>query len=406
MARDTSPQRASNSASMKIRPLSYVLCGLISATLLAPYTASSTSPAPKQTEAGTENDRPLVQLALLLDTSNSMDGLIAQAKTQLWQIVNEFIAAKQDGKAPRVEVALYEYGNDGLSAEKGYVRQVTPLTIDLDKISESLFALKTNGGSEYCGWVIRDAVRDLAWNKSSKVYKAIFIAGNEPFTQGAVKYGEACKSAVEQGIIVNTIHCGDQGSGISGKWKDGAVLADGKFMTIDTNAQVAHVNAPQDKEIAELNSRLNTTYYAYGRGGAEGKQRQVAQDENAATAPAAPSITAQRAKTKASANYDNSSWDLLDAVKQKKFDLAKAKDEELPEELRKIEPAKRAEFVAAKQKEREEVQTRLRELTEARDKYVSAQLKQKPKDKRLDEAVGGAVREQAAKKAFVFESAR
>ncbi|RPI65426.1 MAG: hypothetical protein EHM44_00590, partial [Ignavibacteriales bacterium] len=30
-----------------------------------------------------------IQLALLLDTSNSMDGLIDQAKSQLWKIVNE-----------------------------------------------------------------------------------------------------------------------------------------------------------------------------------------------------------------------------------------------------------------------------------------------------------------------------
>ena len=35
-------------------------------------------------------------LALLLDTSNSMDGLIDQAKSQLWKIVNELAAAKCD----------------------------------------------------------------------------------------------------------------------------------------------------------------------------------------------------------------------------------------------------------------------------------------------------------------------
>ena len=380
---------------MKIRLRYALLCGTLATALLA-----TAAPAP---EAKPEDGRPLVQLAILLDTSNSMDGLIAQAKTQLWQIVNEFIDAKQECKTPRVEVALYEYGNDGLSAEKGYVRQVSPLTVDLDKISESLFALKTNGGSEYCGWVIRDAVKDLAWDASSKVYKALFIAGNEPFTQGPVKYGEACKTAVERGIIVNTIHCGSAAEGINGMWKEGAVLADGKFMTIDTNAQVAAVDAPQDKSIAELNTRLNSTYVAYGRAGAEGKQRQEAQDANAATAPAASTITAQRAKTKASANYSNSRWDLLDAVKEKKIDLATAKDEELPEELRKIAPEKRAEFVAAKQKEREELQTRLRELTSERDKYVAAQVKEKSSEKRLDQAVTGAVREQAAKKAFVFQ---
>ena len=33
---------------------------------------------------------PKIQLAVLLDTSGSMSGLIEQAKAQLWKIVNEF----------------------------------------------------------------------------------------------------------------------------------------------------------------------------------------------------------------------------------------------------------------------------------------------------------------------------
>jgi hypothetical protein len=380
---------------MKTKPFTHVvLHSLLAAGLLASARAKEIPPP---------ESRPLVQLAILLDTSNSMDGLIAQAKTQLWQIVNEFIAAKQNGETPRVQVALYEYGNSGLSAEKGYVRQVAPLTDDLDKISESLFALKTNGGDEFCGWVIRDAVRDLAWDKSSKVYKAIFIAGNEEFTQGPVRYSTACKSAIEHGVIVNTIHCGDQRAGVDGKWLDGAKLADGKFITIETNAQIANVDAPQDKKIAELNGKLNQTYIGYGQAGAEGKARQVAQDSNAASAPAPASVTAARAVTKASKNYSNSSWDLLDAVREKKLDVSKAKDAELPEEVRKLEPGKRAEFIEGKQKERDEIQGELKKLTAEREQFVATKQKEQSKDRRLDQAVAGAVREQAAKKAFVFE---
>jgi hypothetical protein len=37
-----------------------------------------------------------IQIAILLDTSSSMDGLIDQAKTQLWKVVNTFIEAKHD----------------------------------------------------------------------------------------------------------------------------------------------------------------------------------------------------------------------------------------------------------------------------------------------------------------------
>ena len=293
-------------------------------------------------------DQPVVQIAILLDTSNSMDGLIAQAKTQLWNIVNEFATAKQDGKAPRVQVALYQYGNDGLSEKKGWVQQIVPLTDDLDKLSEQLFALKTNGGEEYCGWVIKDAVKDLAWDDSPKTYKAIFIAGNEPFSQGPVNYVKSCKGAIAKGIIVNTIHCGSEHGGINGKWKDGAALADGRFIVINQDARIADIPAPQDKKIAELNSKLNSTYIGYGAAGVAGKARQEAQDANAASSPGGATVLATRVQGKSGTNYSNAHWDLVDRARQKDFDITKLKDEELPEELRKLGAEERKAFIAKK----------------------------------------------------------
>ena len=207
-----------------------------------------------------ETKKPLVQIAILLDTSGSMEGLIEQAKSQLWKICNEFLKARQDGVAPEVQVALYEYGKSSLKAETGWIRQIQPLTQDLDKISEELFALRTNGGEEYCGWVIQNAVNELEWNPAADVYKAIFIAGNEPFTQGPVNYAESCKAAITRGIIVNTIHCGPEAEGINTKWKDGADLADGKYLVIDQNRAVVSIETPQDQEIARLGRELNQTY--------------------------------------------------------------------------------------------------------------------------------------------------
>ena len=348
-------------------------------------------------------DQPVVQLAILLDTSNSMDGLIAQAKTQLWNIVNEFATAKQDGKAPRVQVALYEYGNQGLSKDKGWVRQVVPLTDDLDKLSEQLFSLKTNGGEEYCGWVIRDAVKGLEWDSSPKTYKAIFIAGNEPFTQGPMSYVDSCKEAIAKGIIVNTIHCGPEQQGIEGKWKDGAALADGRFLVIDQDARIAHIAAPQDKDIAVLNGKLNSTYIAYGRAGGEGKARQETQDANAASAPGGSTVLATRVASKTGANYSNSGWDLVDRAKEKDFDISKLKDEELPEELRKLGVEERKAFIAKKTSEREALQKELGALATEREKFVAGKLKETGKDTTLGAAVTGAVREQASKKGVVFE---
>ena len=55
-----------------------------------------------------------IQVALLLDTSNSMDGLIDQAKSQLWKMVNRLADAQRQNQGVELEIALYEYGNDNL----------------------------------------------------------------------------------------------------------------------------------------------------------------------------------------------------------------------------------------------------------------------------------------------------
>ena len=347
--------------------------------------------------------KPLVQLAILLDTSGSMQGLIEQAKGQLWKIVNEFLKAKQDGQTPEVQVALYEYGKSSLSKGSGWIRQIVPLSTDLDKISEELFALKTNGGDEYCGWVIKDALNNLEWSKDPKVYRAIIIAGNEPFTQGPVSYVDSCKAAIAKGIIVNTIHCGDEATGINTKWQDGAALADGKYMVIDHNQAVVHIEAPQDKEIAKLSAELNGTYLAFGSDGAAAYKRQAAQDRNAMSLAPASGATVQRAIAKSSANYRNSSWDLVDASKEENFKLGDVKAENLPVEMQKMSEAERKTFIEKKAKERSELQAKIQSLSAEREKYVAEQRKQNAATNTLDAVVIGAVREQAGKRDFEFE---
>ncbi len=137
-----------------------------------------------------------------------------------------------DGSRPQIKIALYEYGNDGLPASEGYVRQVSGLTDDLDLISEKLFALTSNGGNEFCGKVIRTSLNQLAWSSSNADLKVIFIAGNEPFTQGSVSYRIACSVAKEKGVVVNTIFCGDFDEGVRTNWRDGANITDGSYMSI------------------------------------------------------------------------------------------------------------------------------------------------------------------------------
>src|SRR6187549_709353 len=88
---------------------------LVTVAALKQPTASPIEPARRPVAAKPKK----IQVALLLDTSGSMDGLIDQAKSQLWRIVNELASAQRDGQTAQVEIALYEYGKQTVSAEDG-----------------------------------------------------------------------------------------------------------------------------------------------------------------------------------------------------------------------------------------------------------------------------------------------
>lgn len=351
------------------------------------------APAAAPVRPVAETDAPLVQIAILLDNSGSMSGLIEQAKSELWRVVNELTTARQNGRQPRLHVALYTYGNPP-------PRQLSPLSDDLDKVSEALFAVTIQGGSEYCGQVIQTATRDLAWSTNPNDLKLIFIAGNEPFSQGPVDYREACREAIAAGIIVNTIHCGD---GIPDGWRDGALLADGKAMNINQNTTVAYIEAPQDKEIAELGVKLNETYVPYGTHAAEAQVRQAAQDTNAMNQSQSSSV--QRAVSKANAYYRNGSWDLVDAIKEGTVELAQVKPEDLPENLRKMSLKEQQTYLDKQADLRGKLQQQINDLNTDRNKFVAEKRKQlaaETGEKTLDQALVEAIRVQAAGKSFEF----
>jgi len=348
--------------------------------------------------------RPAVDVAILLDTSNSMDGLIDQAKSQLWTIVNEFASAKRLGLTPVLRVALFEYGNTNLPASEGYIRQVVPLSDDLDTLSEALFALTTNGGDEYCGQVIDEAVKRLDWTKEPNAYKAIFIAGNEPFTQGPVDYQRASAYAIEQGVIVNTIHCGDYQSGVEGMWQHGAQLAEGNYMNINQDRAIVHVDAPQDPELIRLNIELNSTYLWYGREGKAAGERQQEQDANAMSLGVGN--LAQRASSKASGVYRNEKSDLVDAIDAGTVALEEVADDELPEPMQEMTEPQRQAYLVEQSAKRADIQAKVSELSAQRDAYVAQERNRLAEegDATLGDAVVGSIRQQLQEAGFDSDS--
>ncbi|MFK7922242.1 MAG: hypothetical protein AB8H47_09805 [Bacteroidia bacterium] len=345
------------------------------------------------------DDIPTVQLALALDISGSMDGLIDQAQTRIWNLVNELSETTIKGVEPRLELALYIYGGDHLSPERAYVRQLVPFTTDIDEFSEALFALSTNGGEEYSGAAIEATLRELAWRGDEETLKLLFIAGNESFNQGTVDFTLACAEAKERGIHVNTIFCGPFAQGSVLQWQEGAELGGGQYLSIDHNLALDDAPTPYDDQFGTLNSSLNETYLYYGDDGALKAERNFKIDG----LNSRKSISAQcnRTSTKAGSQFNGSlSWDLVEASAADSFAWNKVDYKTLPKNCQELSLSELQTLTAEKRLERERIQAEIIQLTQKRSEFL-ANLKQ-DSTSRLDDALIQCLHKQASAKGYEF----
>lgn len=351
-------------------------------------------------KAAKANPAQMIELAICLDTSGSMNGLIDSARARIWDIVSDLATAKP---SPKLRVALVTFGNDGHSAENGWTNVDIDLTEDLDSVSLKLFGLTTNGGTELVGRVVDKATKGLAWSKDANTLKIMVVAGNESADQDQdTKYQDACRRAIEGGIIVNSIYCGAETDELVTAWKEVARLADGRSASINQNSGTVAIDTPFDGELVALNTSLNSTYLPYGAKGEWSAANQVEQDGNASKV--SNSVMAQRCATKGCAVYDNTHWDLVDACKQKDFKLETLEAKDLPESMRTLKPEERAAFVAARAKERESIQTKVQELSAKRAQFVAAETaKLSPTDTSFERAIRDAIRSQATARGLVFQ---
>lgn len=341
-----------------------------------------------------------IKVALLLDTSNSMDGLINQAKAQLWEIVNELSYAKYGVQKPDLEIALYEYGNDRLESSDGFLRQVLAFNSDLDEISEKLFSLTTNGGKEYCGQVISSSLKELEWGDNTNDLRLIFIAGNEPFTQGNINYKESISDAKEKDVIINTIFCGNYRQGISEMWQDGANLGGGEYMNINQNKKIIHIITPYDNDIIILNKRLNKTYIYYGTTGVNQYKKQAIQDSNANGYSAEVSVG--RTISKSKRFYKNPSWDLVDKSEDEEIDYSKIKRADLSKKLQKMSDTQLQKYVEEQRKERILIKNKISELDRKRRTFIAKKQQESTKTNELESVIINTIKKQAIHKNYTW----
>ena len=345
--------------------------------------------------------RPVVEVAFVLDTTGSMGPLIEGAKRKIWSIATAIIDCSPEADIRMGLVAYRDIGDI-------YVTKTFDLTTDIQGLYGDLLKLRAQGGGDWpesvneALWV---ATTKLSWSYGHNTTRIMFLVGDAPphmdYAQD-MKYPDVMRLARQKGITVNAVQAGNARD-TERVWREIAQMGHGDYIPIPQDGgQVLIIETPYDRDIIELQGRINSTVIPYGPRQQRERVLERRGQYGQAPAPVASEMAGYMSKYRAGqANTDaiTGGGDLLADVKAGRKPLASVKDEELPDDLRRMSPTERQTHIDRQATERATLNDRMTDLVNKRDAYVAEQRKKAParSGDSFDRAVEKTLRTQIAR---------
>jgi uncharacterized protein YegL len=331
---------------------------------------------PLATSISTAEARPTVEVAFVLDTTGSMSGLIEGAKRKIWSIATAILDSNPDAEIRMGLVAYRDIGDD-------YVTRTYDLTTDIQDLYADLLEVKARGGGDWPESVneaLDVAVNKLKWSQGHDARKIVFLVGDAPphmdYAQDT-KYPTTLAVARQKDIIVNAVLAGNARD-TERVWREIAQAGDGRFIPIPQDGgQVVIIETPYDQDIIILQNQINGTVIPYGPAPMQ-KRTEDQINQLSRVAAAAPSQASDMAsyinkRAKTSSEAVTGGGDLVSDVAAGRQKLDGVKDDELPENLRKLAPEQRMAELESQMKARKAINEKLAALVRKRDAFVLAQ---------------------------------
>ena len=260
-----------------------------------------------------------VDLVIALDTSSSMDGLIDSARGKLWDVVNLLAHAKPQ---PLLRVGLISYGNDGYDARAGWVRKDAELTTNLDDVYEKLFALRTNGGSEYVARAVHDATARHEVGSGSGHAQDHLRRGQRAGQPGPA---DPRRARARRGAAEAASSSTPSTAAATAPTKRPAGARWRRSARASTPPSIRTASSPSTRRWTASwpSCRTSSTRPTSATARWRTRRRPTRQAMDSASGAAGAPVAASRAAAKASSLYRNDEWDLVDARAHGKKDVEK-----------------------------------------------------------------------------------
>lgn len=350
---------------------------------------------------------PKMEVVFVLDTTGSMSGLIQGAKEKIWSIAGSMT---QTQPTPSIKFGLVAYRDRG----DEYVTARTDLTGDLDQIYATLMDFNAAGGGdspESVNQALHEAIAKMSWSRDPDSYRAVFLVGDAPphmDYQDDIKYHKTGRIAAQNGIVLNTIQCGNL-RGTEPVWREIASLTNGSFFKVTQEGSALIASSPFDAKIAKLATELDKTKIFYGSSSEQKMAGKRKHNADAISSRASVSAKARRAEfnvSEAGAENFFGSKELVRDVETGKAKLASINKDQLPANMKKMSAKERKKYIGKLSAKRSKLKAQIQELTAKRQAHLKKQLESRKSEVKssLSQKVYDSVRRQAAEKNINFES--
>lgn len=327
--------------------------------------------------ASSKSKQPPVDVVFVVDISSSTGGILSSVKSNFWEIINEMNRLKP---APDFRLGLVCLGRPSFGEENAYVKIMTDLTFDIDKVANELFSIKesTAKGKVLIGDAVHTVVKEMGWSKETNAVKVVFLVGNGGVNNG-YDITKACELAKEKNIVFNTLYFKtyENKKEVLG-WQSISEITGGTFHIIGIKEPNIYFEKGYDNDLLlEACTMINSTYVPYGREGVERAKVQTKLDEEARKID--DMSNESRAFFKASAMYQdkNAEWDLVDLSNNKKeLNLASFKREYMDEKTSKLSEKELYAYIEDKKRERIEYVNILKMLSVKREEFLKMKKRQ------------------------------
>jgi Mg-chelatase subunit ChlD len=346
-----------------------------------------------------------VDVVFVLDTTGSMGGLIQAAKEKIWSIASTLAQAKQ---SPEIRMGLVAYRDRG----DAYVTQVVDLSNDLDTMYSTLMRFNADGGGdgpESVNKGLFDAVYKMSWSTDPQAYKVVFLVGDAPphmDYQDDVKYPEVVAAAVQKGIVVNTIQCG-QASETVAPWQQ--IARSATAATSRSTRPAAPSRSPRRSTASSRSSRPQLDSTGSTTAPSASARLMDARSRRRRSCTKRPRPRPKRAAPRSSASDSGAAnflgdKDLVNDVATGRVDLQAVPAAELPASIAALPPERQAQELKERSEKREKLQREITKLAGERDEFIAAKVEEQggAKDS-LDVQLYDAVREQGKAVGLSYE---